>query len=52
MNKNARELKLTRTNYASVHGMSNRYNVSTVSDIAILSVVALKNPLFSKIVST
>lgn len=43
MNKKARELKLTRTTYASVHGMSNRYNVSTASDVAQLSAIALKN---------
>lgn len=52
MNKVAKELKLYNTQFANPHGLMNRCNKSTASDVAKLACVALKNPLFSQIVNT
>lgn len=52
MNKTAKELKLYNTTFANPHGLMNRYNRSTASDVAKLSCFALKLPLFLQIVNT
>lgn len=51
MNRQAQELGMTRTNYASVHGLSNAKNVSTARDIGLLCCVAMREPLFCQLVS-
>lgn len=52
MNKTAKELKLYNTTYANPHGLMNRFNKSTASDVAKLSCVTLQNSLFLQIVNT
>jgi len=43
MNTYARKLDMINTNFANPHGLSNNNNLSTASDIAILSYHAMKN---------
>ena len=52
MNKNAKSLGMTKTNFANPHGLQNVLNKSSALDIAILCSAAMKFPLFAKIVST
>jgi len=51
MNKNAKELGLTETQYANPHGLNNFYNKSNACDVAKLSSIAMKDPKFRQIVS-
>lgn len=51
MNALAKELQMERTNYACVHGLPNRWNVSSAKEIAILSSHAMKSPIFAGIVN-
>lgn len=51
MNRVAQELKLYNTSFANPHGLMNRFNKSTASDIAKLSCTAIKNPQFIQIVN-
>ena len=37
MNKKAKELKMSKTNYANSHGLVNSNNKSSAYDVAILS---------------
>jgi len=50
MNKNAKSLGLSDTNYANPHGLQNCFNKSSAYDIAKLSAAAMKSPLFAEIV--
>lgn len=52
MNKNAKELQLTRTKYNNPTGLSDKFNKSTAEDLGKLSAAALKLPYFKTIVST
>ena len=52
MNKTAKELKLFNTTFANPHGLMNRHSKSTASDVAKLSCVALKMPVFLQIVNS
>ena len=50
MNRVAKELGLTETNFVNPHGLNNYYNKSSACDVAKLSSVAMKEPLFREIV--
>ena len=50
MNRLAGEIGLEKTNFASVNGLMNKFNISTAKDIAFLSCVAMEDPLFRQIV--
>ena len=52
MNKKARLLGMTKTNYANSHGLSNNLNKSCAYDLAILCEYAMKNQRFKHVVST
>ena len=52
MNRVAAEIGLERTNFACVHGLSNKSNISTARDIAYLCCIAMREKLFAKIVKT
>ena len=52
MNKKAKLLKLTKTNFVTPHGLDDENHYTTALDLAILSDYALKNEIFSKIVKT
>ncbi len=52
MNKRAKELGLTRTNYASSSGLNDVENWSTARDQAIMLARAMENPRFAKISGT
>ena len=52
MNARAQALGLTDTTYASASGLDDEHNLSTALDQARLTRVALRNPLFAKIVAT
>ena len=52
MNKNAAEIGLERSNFASTHGLPNKNNISTVRDIALLSHILMKDSLVREIVGT
>lgn len=49
MNKKAEELDLKNTHFTNPIGKDNYYNYSTVNDLAILTIEALKNEKFKKI---
>lgn len=51
MNKNAVELGMKRTNYATVHGLSNSKSVSTARDLGLLCCTAMKDKLFCQLVN-
>lgn len=52
MNKVAKDHRLYNTQFANPHGLMNRFNKSTASDVAKLSCISLKNSLFLQIVNT
>jgi len=52
MNAKAKELNMTNTNFTNVNGLEDDNHYSTSLDLARLSVYALKNPVFAKIVAT
>jgi len=52
MNRRAKELGLTRTNYASSSGLNDVENWSTARDQAIMLARAMENPTFAKISGT
>lgn len=52
MNKKAQELELSDTSFRSPHGLDADGHYTTAYELAKLTAYALKNPLFSKIVST
>ena len=52
MNKKAKELNLTNTNFVTPHGLDNENHYTSAYDLAYLADYALKNETFSKIVKT
>jgi D-alanyl-D-alanine carboxypeptidase (penicillin-binding protein 5/6) len=52
MNFYALRLKLSSTNFDSAHGLSNKHNYSTASDICKLSLACMKLPKFREVVNT
>lgn len=52
MNGYAKELGMKDSYFDSPHGLANRFNMSTVADMAKLTHVCMKNPLFKKVVGT
>lgn len=52
MNKKANELGLFNTHFANISGIDQVNHYSTVRDLAHLAVYAMKNPIFSEMVST
>jgi len=52
MNKKAQNLKLLNTHFTNPVGFDEEGHFSTAKDLARLAAVAIKNPVFSKIVST
>ncbi len=52
MNKKANELGLKSTHFDNPHGLDSEVHYTTARDLAALTAYALKNPNFSKIVST
>lgn len=51
MNKNAKALGMTESNFASPHGLSNCFNKSSVVDLAKLGIAAIQDKAFMEIVS-
>jgi D-alanyl-D-alanine carboxypeptidase len=41
MNKHSAEIGLSRSNFASVHGLVNKSNISTAKDMAILGMTLM-----------
>ena len=52
MNDKARTLGLRNSHFENPHGLDSAQHYSTAEDLAVLSAYAMKNPIFSKIVST
>lgn len=52
MNKRAKELGCTNTNFINPHGLSDKEHYSSVADLALIAAHALKYPLFQEIVSS
>jgi len=51
MNKQARKLKLNKANFSNPHGLSEKANHASPSDICVITANALKYELFREIVS-
>eukprot|EP00826_Nyctotherus_ovalis_P037146 TRINITY_DN3371_c0_g5_i1.p1 TRINITY_DN3371_c0_g5~~TRINITY_DN3371_c0_g5_i1.p1 ORF type:complete len:305 (+),score=56.97 TRINITY_DN3371_c0_g5_i1:159-1073(+) len=51
MNRNAKALGMSNTNYANPHGLQNCFNKSSALDVVRLSAAAMRLPLFAEIVS-
>lgn len=52
MNETAKKLGATNTNLVNPHGLHNENHYSTAKDLCLITKHALKNEIFSKIVST
>jgi serine-type D-Ala-D-Ala carboxypeptidase (penicillin-binding protein 5/6) len=52
MNRLARQLGMSSSNFANPHGLSNPANYSTAADLAKLCTYAMRNQHFRAIVST
>ena len=52
MNQTALKLHLKQTRFANPHGLSDKANHSTATELAILSAAVMKIPLIRKIVNT
>ena len=52
MNDKARVLGLQNTHFENPHGLDNENHYSTAADLGKLAAYAMKNPVFSKVVST
>ena len=52
MNDKARVLDLENTHFANPHGLDHENHYSTAADLGKLATYAMKNPIFSKVVST
>lgn len=52
MNKKAKELGLTSSNFVTPHGLDSNEHYTTAYELALLTNYALKNETFSKIVAT
>lgn len=49
MNRNGKKLNLSNSNYANTNGLENLENVSTVYDVAILSMEIMKNEFVNQV---
>ncbi len=52
MNRRAQEMKLENTHFTNPIGLDEEGHYSTAKDLARLAIIAMKNPVFSRIVST
>lgn len=52
MNKKAKELGLSNTNFVTPHGLDNENHYTSAYELALITNYALKNPKFREIVST
>lgn len=52
MNKRARSLGAVNSNFVTPHGLDRENQYSTAYDVALITIEALKHPLFREIVST
>ncbi len=52
MNAYAKKIGMTNSNFANPSGLTNENHYSTAYDMALLTSVAIKNPVFRKIAST
>ena len=52
MNKRARSLGAVNSNFVTPHGLDRENQYSTAYDVALITIEALKHPLFCEIVST
>lgn len=52
MNQKAQALRLLDTRFVNPHGLDDPVHLSSAHDLAVLSRYALRNPLFSRMVST
>lgn len=52
MNDTARNIGATNSNFTNPHGLDEKYHYTTAYDLALISAYALKNPIFTEIVST
>ncbi len=52
MNKKAKELGCTGTNFTNAHGLHEDENYTTAKDMFLISQYAMKNPKFAEVVST
>ncbi len=52
MNKKAESLGMDNSHFVSPHGLDRENQYSTAYDLAVITIEALKNPLFAEIVST
>ncbi|MGI6584354.1 MAG: D-alanyl-D-alanine carboxypeptidase family protein [Lutisporaceae bacterium] len=52
MNKKAREIGANNTRFANPHGLDAEGHYTTAYDLALITSYALKNPIFSRIVSS
>jgi D-alanyl-D-alanine carboxypeptidase (penicillin-binding protein 5/6) len=52
MNKKAQSIGAVNSNFVTPHGLDRENQYSTASDLAIITIEALKNPVFAEIVST
>ena len=52
MNKKAKELNLVNTSFVTPHGLDAEKHYTTAYDLALLTIYALKNETFAKIVNT
>jgi D-alanyl-D-alanine carboxypeptidase (penicillin-binding protein 5/6) len=50
MNQRAREIGATKSVFVNAHGLDEPGQVSTALDLALISMAAMRNPLFAKIV--
>lgn len=52
MNDTAKNIGATNSNFTNPHGLDEKYHYTTAYDLALISAYALKNPIFTEIVST
>ncbi len=52
MNREAEELGMKNTSFSNPHGLDDEGNYSTARDLAVLTVQAMKHPVFRQVVST
>lgn len=52
MNDTAKKIGATNSNFTNPHGLDEKYHYTTAYDLALISSYALKNPIFTEIVST
>lgn len=52
MNKKAKSIGAVNSNFVTPHGLDRENQYSTASDLAVITIEALRNPVFAEIVST